>query len=579
MKDVGVHNEIAAARLLDALHRAGVRDVCISPGGRSTPLAVALARDDRLRSWCITDERASAFFALGAALASGRPTAVICTSGTAAANFLPAVVEAYWSEVPLVVLTADRPAELRECGAPQTIRQPGLFGSHVKWAAELATPDAVAAYAAHAGSVASRAVAVALAAPRGPVHINVPYREPLVADDAAAAVGTGDRGSESTRIHLPRLTAEEEAVREFAKEAAGRRGLIVCGPRLDGDAGAAIVSLAGVLGWPILADPLSGLRHGVGGRSLVVDAYDILLRDSRFAEECRPECVLRFGALSASKPLARFLAGAERQTLVTTTTRWSDPDGCLDRVVFGDVADFCQRVADAAPTPAPVSWCRDWIAASTEVRCELDRLVDGEATLIEGVLARRVFESLEDGECLVVGNSMPVRDIDTFVGASGKLLRIHANRGANGIDGVLATALGMAALHAGRCTLLIGDLSLLYDIGSLQIAARYPIDLRIVVANNDGGGIFSYLPQAGLGAAFEPFFGTPHGLGFADAARMCGASHRLVTDVGELPAALERRPGLQIVEVRTQRDVNVSRSRELVARALERLRDGCRATV
>lgn len=576
MTDTGSANERAAAALFDELARAGVRDVAIAPGGRSTPLAIALAREARLRARVITDERDAAFFALGAAIASGRPAAVACTSGTAAANFAPAVVEAFWAGVPLLVLTADRPPELRDCGAAQTIRQPQLFGRHVKWETELLTPGGDVPDEAHARAVACRAVAIARREPAGPVHLNLPFREPLVgAGDWSFGRARDAAGTPFTAVTEPRLHADDAAVAGFAAAAPGRRGLIVCGPQLPAAAIDAVAALAAALDWPILADPLSGMRHGAHDRSRLVDTHDVLLRDAAFCREHAPEFVLRLGAQPTSKPLNRFLASCgATQVLVTPALLWPDPDFVVTQVVAGEVADFCARVVRALPAEAgaPAAWPAGWQRAGSAVRARLDALLVAETEILEGALAARLLAALPDGALLMVGNSMPVRDIDTFVGTSGRRLRLVANRGANGIDGVLATALGMAAVHPGPTYLLLGDLSLLHDIGALQIAARHRLDLGIVVANNDGGGIFSFLPQAGLGDAFEPFFGTPHGLGFADAARMCGIDYRRVDDLAGLEAAVAPRPGVRLVEVPTRRDRNVERSRALIAAALAALR-------
>jgi len=581
MSTTGTCNERAAAALLDELWRCGVREVCISPGGRSTPLAVALARDSRLRPWVITDERSSAFFALGAAVASGNPVAAVCTSGTAAANFLPAAVEAFWSEVPLLLVTADRPPELRDCGAPQTIRQDGLFGRHVKWGTELATPDADVPFEPHVRAAACRAVGVAMTAPRGPVHLNVPYREPLLADATTRAAPPPDptpaaRTHEHafTTVHPPRLIAADTAITDFAARAPGACGIVVCGPRIPETDAGAIVALASALGWPILADPLSGLRHGPHDRSGVVDAYDVLLRDPSFATRHQPLLVLRFGAAPTSKPLSRFLGAlAAEQTLVTTSAAWPDPELAVARVVMGEGGDFCRRVLESCSRAAGADahWLGSWTTATRAVRATIDGLLAAGSEVFEGAIAQHITASLPAGALLMVGNSMPVRDIDTFVASSGRTLRMVANRGANGIDGVLSSALGMAAVHPGATCLLLGDLSFLHDVGALQIAARHALDLCVVVANNDGGGIFSYLPQATLGEVFEPFFGTPHGIALEPAVRMCGGAYTLAPSLAALDDALRAQAGgsgLRVIEVPTRREYNVTRHRDIVACAL-----------
>ncbi len=575
MSRVGAHNELAAAALMDELFRCGVREVCLSPGGRSTPLAVALARHRNLRAWVIPDERDSAFFALGIAIATDRPVAVVCTSGSAAANFLPAVVEAFWSELPLILLTADRPVEQRDCGAAQTIRQAGLFTGHVKWSVEAAAPDDSSAYEAHVRALTCRAVGMAMAPACGPVHINVPYREPLTAEGTSTLPASvrGD-GRAYAVIHAPQLVPAADAVDRFVSSLPGAKGLIVCGPRIPTGSRAAIVELARHISWPVLADPLSGLRHGRHDRDSILDAYDVMLRDADFVTQHRPTQVLHFGATPTSKPLHCFLAGLRvPQTLVTTSAWWGDSSFVLSDVIGADASHFCRAVVSRLPkgTAGDSHWQRAWIAADRSVRQAItDSLAIG-AISFEGGIAACLAQALPDGGLLMVGNSMPVRDVDTFAGGSARDIRIVANRGANGIDGVLATAMGIAATHGGPCCLLLGDLSFLHDIGALQIAARYPIALCVVVANNDGGGIFSFLPQAQLGEVFEPFFGTPHGLELGTSVRMCGGRHERVSEFEALTTAVSAHcanpSGLQVLEVPTHRDRNVVEHRRIVAQA------------
>jgi 2-succinyl-5-enolpyruvyl-6-hydroxy-3-cyclohexene-1-carboxylate synthase len=578
MTDVGTANEAAAAALVDELNRSGVRDVCLSPGGRSTPLANALSRNPRLRTWVMTDERSSAFFALGAAIASGAPTAVICTSGTAGANFSPAVVEAFWAEVPLLALTADRPPELRDCGAPQTIRQDSLFSRHVKWSTELGLPDGGESYERYVRATACRAVGIATAEPLGPVHLNVPYREPLTAENVVSLPGAARKDGAPFTSFQPALPVVADAcVRAFAEPAEEERGIIVCGPRLAAGTAPAVARLARHLRWPVLADPLSGVRHGHHDRSAVVDAYDMLLRSPEFADAHRPRVVLRFGATPTSKPLNRFLADLDaEQILVTTSSPYPDAAHSLTRVFEGDPEDFCTRVSERAKLRREPgsAWLYSWTKASSTVREVANRLLEAEPGLFQGAVVRRLTGVLPDGALVMVGNSMPVRDMGTFVGGSDRQIRIVANRGANGIDGVLSTALGMAAVRAEPTYLVVGDLSFLHDLGALQIAARHATDLCVVLINNDGGGIFSFLPQAGVGEAFEPFFGTPHGLDVEPAVRMCGGEYTRVRSLDALDAALRSgagRSGLRVLEVRTRRQQSVMQHRRIVARALEAL--------
>ncbi len=591
--DLGRLNYEAAALLFDEFARCGVRHVCISPGGRSTPLAAALARSS-LRPWVITDERAAAFFALGLAQAGGAPVVLVCTSGTAVANYAPAIAEAAFAEVPLLVLTADRPAELRDCGAAQTIRQDGIFGQHCKWSHEAATPADGVDLHDYWRSLACRAHARASEGPAGPVHLNLPFREPLVAEDPAPSLPPGRAdGQPWVRIRTGTHRASGGDVEALADILRHRRGCIVAGPRTSAASVDAIARLADHLGWPILADPLSGLRHGThAGADWIIDSYDVFLRDAGCAESFAPEVVLRFGALPTSKALQRWLAATPAtQVLAGASHSWGDPSFRVAEVVYGDAGVLCDDLRRNLPAHATTGgWASAWIERARETRRAIDDLLldvkgtvpltglspslcRGE-TLFEGAIAVHLLRAMPEGAALVVGSSMPVRDIDTFGGAQPRALRLFSNRGANGIDGVVATALGVAAALDAPTYLLIGDLSFLHDIGALQIAARHRLDLCIVVPNNDGGGIFSYLPQARLTDAFEPFFGTPHGLSLEPAVRMCGGTHVTVDHLDGLDATLrsfDRGSGLRVIELPTDRAYNVERHRRIVSDVAARL--------
>lgn len=576
--DLGSLNTVAAAQLLDEFERCGMRHVCLSPGGRSTPLAAALATSS-LRTHVITDERGAGFFALGLAQADRRPVLLVCTSGTAAANFAPAVAEACFAEIPLILLTADRPPELRDCGAAQTIRQLGLFGNHLKWSIEVATPSEGVDLDAYRRTLACRAVARASEAPAGPVHLNLPFREPLVADEATLDLGTARPGHTPwVVIETGRVQPGTTAIARFAETAARKRGWIVCGPRTPLEAADGIAHLADRLCWPIFADPLSGLRYGPAATTgRVVDSYDVLLREPQLADAYEPEMILRFGALPTSKPLQRRLtATTARQVVAGVEHTWGDPTFAAADVVYGDAAIFCReslRALESQP-PADSAWASHWAQLSRQVRARLAARLCDTQPLFEGAIPEHLLAALPADACLVVGSSMPVRDLDTFSAARPQPLRIFSNRGANGIDGVVATALGIAAASGSPTYLLIGDVSFLHDIGALQIAARLQLDLCIVVPNNDGGGIFSFLPQSRLGNAFEPFFGTPHGLDLAPAVQMCGGRHVRATSLRALQAAVAdfaAGSGLRVIEVPTERAHNVVEHRRIVADTLAEL--------
>jgi 2-succinyl-5-enolpyruvyl-6-hydroxy-3-cyclohexene-1-carboxylate synthase len=572
-----------------ALVRAGVSEACISPGSRSTAAALALVHAG-VRPWVITDERAAGFFALGMAREARRPVALLCTSGTAAANYFPAVVEAALSEVPLVVLTADRPPELRDCHAAQTIDQVRIFGSHVRWSVDAPAPSADVDLDDYFRTLARRAAAAAVEAPRGPVHVNLPMREPLVdVVDERRLLGLGAVPSTGDDVHvyessgLPSATA----VTRLAGRLAGRaRGLVVCGPGAGAEPGApeAIAALAARLGWPICADPLSGLRFGSHDRTQVVDAYDALLQDGAGDAAWHPEAVLQLGRPVVSASLQRLLAAARAplHVVVAPPGRWPDPLHAATDVVRAEPTALAAALRTVLP-PAPAeaaAWLAAWRRATTAFRAALDRLLAGETELFEGSVLAELVTHAGDDFALHVGNSLPVRALDTFVGGSPIALDVACNRGANGIDGVVSTALGAAALRRRPTVLVVGDLSFLHDLGALQIAARHRVPLLVVVVNNDGGGIFSFLPQAALGDTFEMLFGTPHGLELSGAVTMCGGRHVRVRSRAELGAAIARwraDPSFTVVEVPSDRAATRMLHARLLAAARAPLGDGVRA--
>ncbi|MEO6029622.1 MAG: 2-succinyl-5-enolpyruvyl-6-hydroxy-3-cyclohexene-1-carboxylic-acid synthase, partial [Candidatus Binatia bacterium] len=520
---------VLAAALVDA----GVTDACISPGSRSTAVALALADTGVIRPWVVTDERAAGFFALGMARESRRAVVLLCTSGTAAANYLPAVVEASLGHVPLVVLTADRPPELRDCSAAQTIDQVRLFGSHARWTVDAPPPTADVDLDDYFRTIAHRAVAAATASPRGPVHVNLPMREPLldVAEERArserALVPVGGGDASSVRVHAASDLPSAAAVRSLAEVVAARaRGVIVCGPGtvVDTSGAAAVARLAARLGWPILADPLSGLRFGAHDRSHVVDAYDVLLQGGALGASWHPDAVLQLGMPVVSAGLQRFVGAAKARPhiVVAAPGVWPDPLLRATDLVRAEAGAFCAELAATLPAREPAdaghasaghasaghasAWMDAWRTVAATARDALDGALADEAEPFEGTVFAELAPRLIDGMALHVGNSLPVRALDTFVGGSAVAVTVACNRGANGIDGVVATALGAAAVRAAPTVLVVGDLSFLHDLGALQIAARHGVSLLVIVVNNDGGGIFSFLPPAVLGDTFETFF-------------------------------------------------------------------------
>jgi 2-succinyl-5-enolpyruvyl-6-hydroxy-3-cyclohexene-1-carboxylate synthase len=564
LTDTGNALDVSAGAFVDDLARAGVRHAVVCPGSRSTPLAMLLDAHPGIRVWMHLDERSAAYFALGMAKASREPVAMLATSGTATVNFAPAVVEAYYAKVPLVVLTADRPPELRGVGAPQTIDQVRLYGPHAKWTVDMPLPEATAEAAQHWRLIAARAAATAAERPRGPVHVNFPFREPLIPALAQASSYDVDAAAALSATRRP----DPRAVDAIASDLRHlRRGIIVCGPDDDLALPEAVVELGRTLGYPVLADPLSGVRCGRHDGSLVVSAYDAFLRDPRAADELRPEAVLRFGAQPTSKPLVTLMRSCDgaRQIIVDGDGGWTEPLAPGTQLVRADAAPFCEMLADASHADAAEPWVRAWIGADAAARGAIAAHLRESDELSEPAVIADLAAGLPGGAVVFAGNSMPVRDVDSFLASSETRVQFLANRGVNGIDGVVSSALG-AATVAGPLVLVVGDLSFYHDMNGLLAAKRHGIDATIVLVNNDGGGIFSFLPQAGHPERFEELFGTPHGLDFSAAAAVYGIEFVRPADRPKFRADLARSiasAGVQIIEVRTERASNVDAHRAI----------------
>ena len=566
-----------ALTLVDELARAGVTDACLAPGSRSAPLALALAEHPGISVHVHLDERSAAFFALGAAKRSGRAVVVLCTSGTAAANFHPAVLEADLARVPLLVLTADRPPELRGTGANQATDQLKLYGSAVRWFCEAGVPGDDPGAGRYWRSLASRAWAEATGPPAGPVHLNLAFADPLVPLGPSAAEGPPRLGGEPAagRAGGAPWTAAPAGVRSAAPgdvaglaEAvrANPRGMLVAGWGADLDPAAAD-AFAAASGWPVLADPLSGARRGPAA----ISTYDGLLRAPGFAAAHRPGLVVRVGGAPTSKALTGWLddvrppgPGRPVRRLGRPGPRRRPPP---HRRPVGPARRHrgpARRRPPGRAVPAPGS--AGWLEAERLAREAIDGLLDEWAEPFEGRVARDLVGWVPGGGTLVVGSSMPVRDVDAFARPRDGL-RFVANRGLSGIDGFVATALGVAAATDEPVAALCGDLTLLHDASSLLGAAGRPRGATLVVVDNDGGGIFSFLPQAQLPPGlFEPLFGTPHGLDLTALAAAARVPARVVEKAADLVPALDAAlagGGTQLVVVRSDRAANLARHRAL----------------
>ena len=607
---------------VDELQRAGIAHVVICPGSRSTPLAMIFANQSAIRCWMHIDERSAAFFALGMAKQLRQPVALLCTSGTAAANFLPAIVEAKLTHVPLLVLTADRPHELRECGAPQAIDQNRLFGTHVKWFADVALPEATNAALRYIRTLACRAASLTLAVPAGPVHLNFPLREPLTPEPSGGellpAPAQRDIYAWQGRPHNAPYISVSDAplaapsctdityLMDIVRTA--QRGLILVGPHSGTALVQPLIQLAHRLHYPILADPLSQLRCGKHSRELVITSYDAFLRVELFVASMAPEVILRFGAIPTSKPLLLYLQRHAQCPIIVIDEHndWNEPTQLASMMLHTDPVAFCQQlfstalpvrhteakrshsivVAGLAPampsipampiTPIMPStqpsttqeWTTIWQQADHITRHTLQSAIEDFTSPFEGRVFSELVRLLPEHATLYTGNSMPIRDLDTFFWGSTHSIQLLGNRGANGIDGIISSALGIRAVSHNEAptVLVLGDLSFFHDLNGLLAARLHQLDLTIILINNDGGGIFSFLPQAAYPEHFEQLFGTPTGLDFRLAVQMYGGQFQRVEhweQFREEVSRAMRAGGLHVIEVATERESNVRMHRQL----------------
>lgn len=543
-----------AAVFVDEWVRAGCADAVAAPGSRSTPLVLALASHPGVRLHTHIDERSAAFFALGLAIRSGRAAVVVTTSGTAAAEVHPAVIEAHQARVPMLVCTADRPPELRDVGAPQTIVQDGLFGGAVRWAAQVGPASAVPRGAWR--SIASRAVSETYGNPAGPgpVHLNMAFRDPLVGSPEEPPAGRpGGRPWHAVEVPVPG-DPDPAGIERLRAIASRRRGVIVAGAGA-GDP-VAVLELAKQLEWPVLADARSGCRTG---DAAVVAAFDAILRDAGFAAAHRPEVAIHVGALPASKVLATWLSGVEEHVAVDRFG-WSDPDRAASLVLRCDPTAFCYLAAEEL-VAASHGWEGVWDAAEVAAQEAIDATLAGHREATEPGVARVLTGALPQGTPLFVSSSMPIRDVEWY-GHPAATVVVLANRGANGIDGVVSTAAGVAAASEVPVVGLLGDLAFLHDSNGLIGADARSGTLVLVVLDNDGGGIFSFLPQAGLPRElFERLFATPHGLDLPRVAASFGVAATTVDSSAGVLGAVERAAregGTHLVHVPTSRSANVA---------------------
>jgi len=564
-------NTALCSVLVDELARSGVEHACVAPGSRSAPLALAFWNDPRVKTWSLIDERCAGFFALGLAQQTGKPVVVVTTSGTAGANVHPAVAEAGESCIPLIVITTDRPPEMRDRGAGQTIDQIKLYGDSARWFCELGNIDAGDEGLLLFRSTGCRATAEATGPHPGPVHLNVPLREPLAPTAQAGQVtatrslalkGRSD-GRPLTSV-TPKPEHPLESVVSALHDLIGRspKGLIVAGRQHDSDLPPALADLSAATGYPILAEPTSRARAGGHDRTNVVAAYDAIFRE--LPNALMPELIIRFGELPTSKTLRQWIGGQDdcAQIVSNANAGWNEPTSVAAALVGGDPVSLCTELASARPNHDR-AWSRDWLVAEQVAQKAIDDYLNAlGAELCEPGVHHFLADLLTDGSLVYVASSMPIRDLEAFLPSCAAKATFLANRGANGIDGLVSSGLGAAA--AGRpSTVITGDVGLYHDMNGLLAMKRNGVEATIVVLNNGGGSIFDFLPIAGHSDGYEELFATPTGLDLERVASLYELAFTRIGSYDEL-AQVWGKPGM--IEVPTDRARNLEIHRELSER-------------
>ena len=582
----GSANTVWARAWADELARSGVREVMVAPGSRSTPLVLALARDGRFALRVHLDERSAAFFALGVGKATGRPAAVVTTSGSAVANLFPAVVEAAQAETPLLMLTADRPARLRGADANQAIDQIRFFGGYVRAFFDLGHPIAGGPELRHLRSTASRAVAAASGPPAGPVHVNLPFDKPLEPrEDGIATLAAGHPlavrgrpdGEPFTRVGSGAVRIDEAELARLSELCASPRGIIVAGPVPDPwRVGPAVLRFAASTGFPVLADPLSGARFGPSLGAVRPAAYDLALRSPEARAALRPSLIVRVGASPTSSVVHDWLTehSDTPYLVVDGGTRWKDHGATVTDYAEGDPVSALEALGDRVGSNPSGPWRDAWIALDEAARATLEEegaAGNGARSVHEGALWPPLARALPEATVFVSG-SMPVRDLDAFAHPDERRWEVLGNRGASGIDGIVSTAFGVAAARGRPVVCVLGDLAFFHDQNGLLWSREPDAAVVFVLVDNDGGGIFHMLPIAELEPDFSTYFATPHGLDFKHAADLHGIELR---DVGLDDLEHEARDAFQrgrttVLRLRTDRVENRKRRAalaEAVARA------------
>jgi 2-succinyl-5-enolpyruvyl-6-hydroxy-3-cyclohexene-1-carboxylate synthase len=565
-------NTLYSQTLVDELARSGLQHVVIAPGSRNTPLVLAFADHPRVRVWSVLDERSAAFMALGLALATDTPVAMLCTSGSAAANFFPAIVEARQSRIPLIVITADRPPELRFSGANQTIDQVKIFGDYALWSVDMSLPEADMPADAFRSirTTANRAFAVANGSPKGVVHLNVPFRKPLEPTPVPADRTTPPDDARERPMNAPftTITRGTIALNDLQLDMLAsmietyERGIIVVGPNTPYEAQAAIARLSAQTHYPIFADGASGMRFG---RGPVIGAYDTFLAAAALPEP--PDVVLRFGDVPTSQALNTYLdrITPAYRVHISGDATWADDSHRTSHFIIADEKLALMQLFNRYENRPQSAWSQAWFALEAATWDAIDEAM-ATAERFDGQALWEIAGQLPEDARLFIGNSLPIRNFDQFARPLNKKLQVFASRGASGIDGNVSTAAGIAAADPTRPVVaVLGDLTLYHDMNGLMALTRLGIPLTIIVVNNDGGGIFHRLPIRDYEPAFTDLFITPHGLTFEQAAALYGLDYTRAVHQDEALAALgrsiaTRTPALIEIPTDSQKDLRIRKA-------------------
>ncbi|MCW9097786.1 MAG: 2-succinyl-5-enolpyruvyl-6-hydroxy-3-cyclohexene-1-carboxylic-acid synthase, partial [Ignavibacteriaceae bacterium] len=555
-------NNLWSRIFIDQLAVMRVQHACISPGSRSTPLTYILSKNRKIKSFIHIDERSSAFFALGLAKVTGKPVLVITTSGTAVAELYPAIIEAYQQRTPLIICTADRPAELIGTGANQTINQHNIFRNHIRWFRDLGLPSISDTGFYHLQKIAIKAYRISSSENRGPVHLNFPFKKPLEPFSYTDSVSKNIFRTKPQRlirtnsqISTPKLEKSKDFKRIVSQLTESEKGIILVGPmEYDDKLIKKIKELSGLLKYPVFADGISQLRFSVNKKdNFLISNFNSMFASQKFISEHNPDIILQFGRTPTSTIMEKFLEETDsvRYTIDTYGDK-HDPARTANLIFAIKPVSFCETLISQLREEnfkRPKSnWSKDFIRAEEISENLKSKIIDRAKFPNEPSIITEILKLIPSGSNLVIGNSLPVRDLDNFAFKSSKKIKIHFNRGASGIDGITSTALGIASIKK-KTFLITGDLSFLHDLNALAAAVKYSIPITILVINNNGGGIFESLPIANRVKHFDKFFITPHNLDLGEIIKSFGIDHQLITTRKELQRHLKNSLNLNIPSV------------------------------